>query len=229
MSLLIDGYNLLYASGILGQGTGPGGFERSRMALLGFLAASLDEEEVRSTVIVFDAALAPPGLPRMFGYAGITVRFAERKSTADELIEELIAADHSPRRLTVVSSDHRVQRAARRRKATAVDSDQWYAEVLRRRIERHGRGSAAEGQVKPDGPFSQREVDFWVRQFQIDEAEQPPPGVEPPTARAADDGAAGQTTQSPDPSDPTGDEKHPPNLGNPFPPGYAEDISEDDV
>ena len=32
-------------------------------------------------------------------------------------IEELIRKESAPRRLTVVSSDHRVQRAARRRKA----------------------------------------------------------------------------------------------------------------
>ena len=30
MSLLIDGYNLLHAAGIMGRGAGPGGLQRSR-------------------------------------------------------------------------------------------------------------------------------------------------------------------------------------------------------
>ena len=30
MALVIDGYNLLHASGILGRGIGPGSLERSR-------------------------------------------------------------------------------------------------------------------------------------------------------------------------------------------------------
>ena len=46
MALIIDGYNLLHASGILGRGIGPGGLERSRSALLNFLAESLDERQL---------------------------------------------------------------------------------------------------------------------------------------------------------------------------------------
>jgi len=49
------------------------------------------------------------------------------------VLEELIEAEADPRHLTVVSSDHRIQRAARRRKAIFVDSDAWLGE-LRRRI-----------------------------------------------------------------------------------------------
>ena len=46
----------------------------------------------------------------MFVHDGITVHFA-RDSDADAMIEDLIAAHHTPRTLTVVSSDHRIQRA----------------------------------------------------------------------------------------------------------------------
>ena len=63
MSLLIDGYNLLHASGILGGGLGPGGLERSRLALLNFVAEAVDAKELAHTTVVFDAAGAPPGLP----------------------------------------------------------------------------------------------------------------------------------------------------------------------
>ncbi len=194
MTLVIDGYNLLHASGILGRGVGPGGLERSRTALLNFLAESLEPGELPGTTVVFDAREAPPGLPRVVQHRGITVRFADPGGDADTLIEELIRADSSPRRLVVVSSDHRLQRAARRRRARPIDSDRWYADVLRRRIDRVRGGKSS---AKPSGPPSEAEVHFWLRQF----------GVE----------------------DPTSDSSADVQLDNPFPPGYAEDIREEDV
>ena len=133
MSLLVDGYNLIYAANIVGPGIGPRGLERARQALLNTLAAALPEAERARTVIVFDAAAAPPGLPRQLTHQGMLVRFAAGYESADELLEELIVADSAPKRLTVVSSDHRVQRAARKRRAKAIDSDVWFAEVQRQR------------------------------------------------------------------------------------------------
>jgi uncharacterized protein len=167
MALVIDGYNLLHASGILGRGIGPGGLERSRNALLNFLAESLEERELAQTTVVFDAREAPPGLPRTVRHRGITVCFAEKGSDADEMIEGLIRADSSPRRLTIVSSDHRLHRAARRRGAKPIDSDRWYADTLRARIERSRRD---QGGTKPSGPATDGEVKFWLRQFGLDEA-----------------------------------------------------------
>jgi uncharacterized protein len=170
MSLLIDGYNLLHASGILGRGVGPGSLERSRTALLNFLAESLDESELPRTTVVFDAREAPKGLPRVIQHRGMTVRFADPSSDADQVIEELIRANSTPRRLIVVSSDHRLHRAARRRRAKAIDSDQWYAEILRQRIAKVHRKSPS---LKPGDP-SEIEVRFWLRQFGMDEPPSPP-------------------------------------------------------
>ena len=133
MSLLVDGYNLIYAANIVGPGIGPRGLERARQALLDTLAAALPDAERTRTVIVFDAASAPPGLPRQLTHQGMLVRFAAGYESADELLEELIVADSAPKRLTVVSSDHRVQRAARKRRAKAIDSDVWFAELQRQR------------------------------------------------------------------------------------------------
>jgi predicted RNA-binding protein with PIN domain len=171
MSLIIDGYNLLYASGILGRGIGPGGLERSRGALLNFLAESLEPGELAATTVVFDARLAPPGLPRTVDHRGITVRFAEPGADADQVIEQLIRAESAPRRLVVVSSDHRLHRAARRRRARAVDSDKWYAEILRKRIDRAGRDRPS---AKPSEPASEGEVRFWLRAFGMEDAQQGP-------------------------------------------------------
>lgn len=163
MGLIIDGYNLLNVTGIFGAGGGPRSFERSRLALLDFLADRLEPEERATTTIVFDAQEAPPGLPATCQHRGLLVRFASRREEADDLIEELILADTSPRKLTVVSSDHRVQRAARRRRARAVDSEVWFPELLRRR----GADSPTETEadVKPEAPLSPAEVAAWVKRF----------------------------------------------------------------
>lgn len=159
--LLIDGYNLLYGADIVGVGRGPGGLERSRHALVRFVAAGLTDAERRATTIVFDAAGAPPGLPSTVSLEGITLRFAKGYADADELLEELIAADHSPRKLTVVSSDHRVQRAAKRRRAAAVDSDVWYAEMLRRRND-DGDARLKSDAAKPAADGNSDDLQFWL-------------------------------------------------------------------
>ena len=127
MLLLIDGYNLLHTSDIFPKGKGAGSLAAAREALLRFLAKTLEVRVRNRTTIVFDAALAPPGLPREEAWEGMTIRFAPRKKTADDLLEELILGVADPRHLLVVSSDHRVQRAARQRGAQWIDSEKWYA------------------------------------------------------------------------------------------------------
>ncbi|MFH1266762.1 MAG: NYN domain-containing protein [Planctomycetota bacterium] len=228
MSLLIDGYNLLAAVGIVGRGVGPGGLERSRRALLNFLAESLDLAEIARTTVVFDAADAPPGLPRVVEHRGLTVRFSAGYEDADTLIEELIRAESAPRRLTVVSSDHRLQRAARRRRARAVDSDVWYAQTVRQRRDR--RQSSPTPPAKPHVPLLEEDVARWLEQFggesQLEkfieevEADQARPVKEPtPDELPADHPATDK---------PTDEEAAELQLQNPFPPGYGEDLLDDE-
>lgn len=192
MALIIDGYNLLHAANLVGREVGPGGLERSRQALLDFLVASLEPQERAHTAVVFDAAKPPPGLPRVSEYQGIAVHFASAYEDADSLIEELIRADSAPRRLTVVSSDHRLHKAARRRKATAIDSDRWYAEILKRRA---ARTETRQVPKKPDRALTPAEVQQWMKEL--------------------GESNAGASTK-------------PPELDSPFPPGYAEDVEEDE-
>ncbi|MEM8944610.1 MAG: NYN domain-containing protein [Planctomycetota bacterium] len=204
MPLLIDGYNLLHATDIFGEGSGPGYFQRSREALLAFLGSSLTEAERLQTTIVFDATDALPGLPNNYPVAGMTVTFARNYPDADTLLEEIIEQHLAPRGLLVVSSDHRVQRAARQRGSKYVDSDQWYRELWQRRVglRRQQQKSVPE---KPVGQLSAAEIAYWVEQFDDRSDDASDAGVEP----------------SPDDSDSGG-------LDNPFPPGYGEDLLHDD-
>lgn len=167
MTLLIDGYNLLHASGLLGRGRGKGVLESARQALLNFLANSLPEADVPRTTVVFDAHEAPWGALRRSNIMGISVIFGSSELDADSVIEQLILADTAPKRLTVVSSDHRLHRAAKRRKATPVDSDQWFRDVIRARAARQQPNPDIV--IKPDGPFTEGEVDYWLRHFGLEE------------------------------------------------------------
>lgn len=158
MKLIIDGYNLLHASGVFGASRGPDGFEQSRRALLDMLADLLGAE-ASNTVVVFDAARAPDGLPGRSTHRGIRVWFAREYPDADSLIEELVEGATSPH-LMVVSNDRRLQAAARRRRAKAVSCADWLAEARAAR-----RGPRA-GDTKPPEPGPEG-AEYWKRYFDL--------------------------------------------------------------
>lgn len=165
MTLLIDGYNLIHEGGIVSRRAGPGDLHRARMALANILAFSLPPETLRQTIVVFDAVHAPWGLPRELVHRGVLLRFADRGREADDLIEELILADSAPKRLVVVSSDHRLHRAARRRGAQAIDSEPWLRRLFAERRNRQTPGGA-----RTDAPESKPipqpdDVEGWLHCF----------------------------------------------------------------
>ena len=82
MALLIDGYNLLNVTGIFAQ-AGPGTeLHRTRVALLNFLAASINQRERKATTIVFDAAGAPPGLRGRYSLSRAIIASNKRPGTS---------------------------------------------------------------------------------------------------------------------------------------------------
>jgi uncharacterized protein len=163
MALLIDGYNLLHVSDIFAAEGAGTELHRSRLALLDFLAATIAARELKQTTIVFDAAGAPPGLPHTLSHEGMTIRFARRHSDADELIEEILDQHRAPRSLTVVSSDHRVQRAARRRGAAHVDSESWFTSLRTRRKAQKSKSNDVP--AKSDAKTPSDEVSYWTGKF----------------------------------------------------------------
>ncbi len=111
---------------------------------------------------MFDSHKTPPGATEVQNYRGIEVRFAIHEQEADDLIESLIHHDSAPRHLTVVSDDHRIQQAARRRHCTVLgcgDYLDWLAQHRRQRRQR-----PAEAPAKPDGS-SRTETQHWLREF----------------------------------------------------------------
>ncbi len=247
MLVIIDGYNVLHEAGIIDRHIGPGSLHRARLALLNFLVESLDANVVAETVVVFDSKDAPWGLPRMSAYRGLTVHFASKYPDADSLIEELILEESSPKRMTVVSSDHRLQKAARRRKAQAIDADLWYRKTLRARAAK--KFAAPVGPERPPVPLLDEDVEYWLRQFggqdslnnwmlkEFPDLFAPDPSlkkIKPDPSPIAEESA--QEENSP----PRFDGSRPPSLpsdqfmkdgqmidlSNPFPPGYGDDLVE---
>jgi predicted RNA-binding protein with PIN domain len=161
MVFLIDGYNLLAVSGVFPKGAPT--FANARRALLDYLARELTEDEAAKTTVVFDAAAAPAGLPRELSHRGMKILFAPKDRDADDVIEELIRAASAPRRLTVVSSDHRIQRAAKRRMARAIDSDLFRLELAERRRKKKLPAAANEA-AKPDDR-SAGDAEDWIAIF----------------------------------------------------------------
>lgn len=153
--LLIDGNNLLHASDVF-----PTGSDRStaaaQRALVVELSRGMSASEAAGCVVVFDGR--PLGNVDAADSAGLKVLHPRKGHEADTLIESLLESAAEPTRLVMVSSDHRLQRAARHVGATAVDSEVYWREWKQRR-------SAAETvDEKPASPPSE-EVQEWLEKF----------------------------------------------------------------
>src|SRR5262245_61297311 len=113
MTYLVDGYNLMYALGVLSRQTPPGELAAARAEFLAWLGKRLGDGAGDVTV-VFDARRVPGRAPKEEPAHGLQVVFALRQE-ADDLIEDLIRRASAPKLLTAVSNDHRIRQAARRR------------------------------------------------------------------------------------------------------------------
>lgn len=121
--LIIDGYNLMHAAGIARRNYAAGDLERCRRRLELRVSASLSSSALPRTTIVYDAFGSPGNDDRAGRSQGLKILFAEQGQDADGEIELLLDQHSSPRQVIIVSSDHRLHKAARRRKARCVDSE----------------------------------------------------------------------------------------------------------
>ena len=163
MPLLIDCYNVLHAekpSALAGL---------SEASLCALLAQS--RWAAGGVTVVCDGSPKPhslrPGDPAL---GAVELIFSGSDRSADDVIIELIDADSAPRRLTVVSSDRAVRRAARRRKAR-----DWTSEGFLNRLATAARtGGDATAPDKPGGTaMPEGQVERWLDWFGIDPADSP--------------------------------------------------------
>lgn len=205
MSLIIDGYNVMFVSRFDPDRTDPHALRRNREAFLEFLSSRIDRSHHKSVAIVFDAEKKIAKLPDRYTFRKIEVYFAQDHVSADDLIEELIKQDTVPKKLTVVSSDHRLQRAAKRRGAKWQDSDDWFDRLVVQHDDRKQRRIA-----KPEKPTPT--IKFDISQLEHDEARIKSEIENELSDQHRKDGGQLEKDGEPLESD------------NPFPDGYADDL-----
>jgi predicted RNA-binding protein with PIN domain len=111
-------------------------------------------------VLVCDGA-APPDAD--LWVSDVEVVYAGGGREADAVIEQRIAADSAPRHLVVVSNDRRIIRAARRRRAKTMSSEDFLRDVVRSASQRCTMD-------EPEKPAGDSEVNHWMQAFQLDAA-----------------------------------------------------------
>ena len=104
---------------------------------------------------------APVGADASQTYHGIHVQFAQGQQEADDLIEHLLRHAGAPKSLSVVSDDHRLQNAARRRQASVLPCGDFLDFLKKKR---------RLTQAKPPTPekqdhLSDQETAEWLKEF----------------------------------------------------------------
>jgi predicted RNA-binding protein with PIN domain len=110
--------------------------------------------------IIFDG-VGPPDKSGFKSLRNLKVFFAGASVEADKVIEDMIKSDTAPKRLTVVSSDLRIKKAACARKAVSVKSEVFWVRLVKflaRRVK------SPEPKEKRIG-ISQGETELWMKLF----------------------------------------------------------------
>jgi hypothetical protein len=165
----------------MGLLTGRVGRQRLREARLRLLKLLREAygEEASAVTVVFDAATARPGASGEEDYQGLRVLYAiaqggkedypfeaEGQSffplQADDVIESLIRSDSTPQKLTVVSDDHRIQRAAKRRRCNVLGCQSFMDLLTDHRRKSRKRPTTAAAKPADE---SEAEAQRWLREF----------------------------------------------------------------
>lgn len=159
VSYLVDGYNLLFFLGLFERRKGQQALQQARVRLLDQLHDALANHDI---TVVFDSARnRGKASVKEQPYRGLRVRFAAGGEFADDVIETLIGQCAVPRNLVVISNDHRIQEAARRKGARA-----WSCEDY---VEHAETGVPAPPVRQPEPPRrtqpSHEEVQHWLEEF----------------------------------------------------------------
>ncbi len=130
LNLILDGYNVLFQTPLMLAKSGKADLEISRNRLAYFMALGMSSNQLEKSAIVYDAkqqATTEPKIAKLD--SGLKIVFAANVDEADRLIEEIIASHASPKQLTVVTSDRKIQRTAKSHGSRFIDATEWFDHI----------------------------------------------------------------------------------------------------
>ncbi|RMG66190.1 MAG: hypothetical protein D6715_07475 [Calditrichaeota bacterium] len=158
---LIDGYNLLYATGLPRAGAAPLEDLRERLCVQLQQFARAGHHRV---TVVFDGQ--GKGIQLNRSYRNVKVLFSPTHREADEVIQHQIRRCGDPRQLVVVSSDQDILHTARAHGATIVRSEAFARTLFAGQASPLKDLPEQEEKHKDDPTLSPEELQYWLRQFQ---------------------------------------------------------------
>lgn len=156
--LVVDAYNVTHVTGVL-----PPDLAGPEPADLADLIAG--SRWGRQQVVLVCDGTRPKGAPER-GHGTVRIQYAGGGVSADAVIERMLEQSSHPRRMTVVSNDHAVQRAARRRRAQVLGSDAFLRQ-LAWDFNHAPRQRRVAVRRQPDH-LTPAQVDAWLRYFGIE-------------------------------------------------------------
>jgi predicted RNA-binding protein with PIN domain len=120
---IIDGHNLLHAIIKTSESAGPVTDIQLCRIIDKYLQLTSQKGEM-----IYDGT-GPREKNAFENLSNLEVFFAGIRSDADTVIEDKIKADSAPKRLVIVSSDRRVRKAARTKKADSIKSEEFWKHI----------------------------------------------------------------------------------------------------
>ena len=154
MPVIIDGHNLLWAIQNPDEDTSITDTAMCQ-ALDIYFGLTRDKAE-----IIFDG-IGPPDKSGFNNISNLEITFSGRNTDCDAIIEQRILDSTAPAHLTIVSTDRRIRDAASARKATSVQSDEFWA-IVTKRLSKRKRGK--EPAAKRAG-LTESETQLWLKTF----------------------------------------------------------------
>ena len=232
MDTIIDGYNLIFQCGLQSSTADERMLREARARLIREIVSSVPKSVAKKITIVFDAAERPLlANDNRETVGGVKIFFADEYDEADSMIEYLIAQHSAPRKLTVVSCDHRLHKAALRRRAIPIDSDVWYEKMIGGHLREEKKTHAARSDKRnattaAEIPMDLEEID-WHDELQSGEVDVNEIARSLDEETVALPNLENLKTDSTIDSPPLSPEKPVEDHFNPFPDGYADDLLED--
>ena len=156
---IIDGHNLLHSIHKEDPHSGP-----IRDVQLCWIVGRYLKQISQTREIIFDGT-GPRDKSGFDNISNLEVFFAGLGTDADTVIEDKIGANTAPRRLTIVSSDRRLRKAARARKAISVKSDVFWNNIQKQLSRKK---TAKEPAAKRQG-ISDGETKQWLEYFGLEQ------------------------------------------------------------